>query len=66
MVFNININNLLCFIKKCKIERLSIKKQSVLYLNNLYNYNIKNNNINNIKKVYNNNNILTNIIIYFN
>ena len=66
MVFNITMNNLLLFIKKCKIERLSIKKQSVLYLNNLYNYNIKNNNINNIKKEYNNNNILTNIIIYFN
>ena len=65
MVFNININNLLCFIKKCKIECLSIKKQSILYLNNLYNYNIKDNNINNIEKIYNKNQC-TNIIIYFN
>ncbi len=65
MVFNINFNNLLCFIKKCKIERLNIKKQSILYLNNLYNYNIKDNNINNIEKIYNKNQC-TNIIIYFN
>lgn len=65
MVFNITMNNLLLFIKKCKIEALNLKKQSILYLNNLYNYNIKNNNINNIKKVYNKNKI-TNIIVYFN